>query len=108
MQYDEMTGPMTSEFNSELAQMLRGFGENLGKCGQPQWESSFDELAVSFESVETHHERGRLAEQGLALFARPHGLDDWLITLKDMPDQELYRIMEANWMLVRELLKRHL
>jgi hypothetical protein len=97
---------MTSEFHPEVPQMLRGFGETRGKLGQPQWELSFDELAVSFESAETSQERGRLAEQGLAHFTRPHGLNDWLITFKSMPDQELYRIFEAHWMIIREMLKR--
>ena len=101
-------GRMTSEFYPGMPQVLRDFGEILGKHGDPQWASSFDELAVSFERAETSQERARAAEQGLALFTRPQGLDEWLITLKGMPDQELYRIMETNWMLIRELLKRHL
>lgn len=91
-----------------MAESLRGFGESLAKLGQPQWGSSFDELAISFENVPTVEERRRLAEQGLAYFTRPQGLNDWLRALKGMPDSELYRILEANWLVTQELLKRHL
>lgn len=51
--WNRMTAPMTSEFNFDMAQTLRGFGDNLGKLGQPQWQSAFQELAAAFERVET-------------------------------------------------------
>lgn len=106
--WDSMTAPMTSEFNFEMAQMLRSFGENLGKLGQRQWQSSFQELGASFERVDNQQDRRRLAEQGLAYFTQQHGLNDWLESLKDMPDADLYRILEASWALTQELLKRNL
>ncbi|KIT93625.1 hypothetical protein A6F49_02305 [Enteractinococcus helveticum] len=106
--WDTMTGPMTSEFNFEMAQMLRDFGENLAKLHQPQWQASFEELADSFERVETQQDRSRLAKQGLAYFTRPHGLNDWLRALEGMPDAELYCILELSWALTQELLKRNL
>jgi len=105
---DRMTAPMTNESNFEMAQTLRGFGEKLARLGRPQWCSSFDELAVAFENVPTAEGRSRLAEQGLTYFTRQHGLNDWLRALEGMPDSELYRILEASWVLTQELLKRHL
>lgn len=66
--------------------------------------SSFAELAVSFENAAADEERSRITEQGVSCFTRPHGIDDWLRILNDMPAAELYRLLEANCLLTRELL----
>lgn len=99
---------MTNDLNAQVTQAIRGFGENLTKLGQPQWGSSFVEIAVLFEKAITDEERSRLAEDGVTYFTHPHGIDDWGKTLKGMPDTDLYRLLEAQCLLTRELLKRYL
>jgi len=105
--YNRMTAPMTREFNVEMARSLREFSGTLARARQPQWQASFQQLAASFERVGTHQDRSRLAEQGLAYFSQPHGLNDWLKAREGMLDSELYRILEVTWMLIQELLKRY-
>jgi len=103
-----MTTPETSDYIPELTYALREFSKVFVPLRQPRWQEIFAELAASFEKVETYEQQSRLAEQGLAYFDEPGGLNDMLQWLKGMPDAELYRILEASWMFTREVLKRHL
>ena len=103
-----MTTPGTSEYIPELTHALREVSKVFVPLKQPRWQEAFEELAGSFEEVETYEQQSRLAEQGLAYFDEPGGLNEILQWLKGMPDTELYRVVEASWTLTREVLKRHL
>lgn len=103
-----MTRPGISEYLPELTYALREVSKVFVSLKQPQWQEAFEELAASFEKVETYAQQSRLAAQGLAYFDEPGGLNDMLQWLKGMPDAELYRILEVSWMFTREVLKRHL
>ena len=101
-----MTRSGISEYIPELTYALREFSKVFISLKQPRWQEAFEELAASFEKVETYEQQSRLAEQGLAYFDEPAGLSDMLQWLKGMPDAELYRILEASWIYTREVLKR--